>query len=165
MTLEDASFISQIVAAFTVIASLVFVGMQLRQNTKSVRSATSVAHSELLIQLGSFAFGSDDGARIWRLGLQGLDHLTDNERVRFIAFISTLMRFFEATRVQWLNGQLDKAHWHSTEHQAMGLASQPGITQWWEVRSHWHSDEFRSWFSSLKGISGDYQFYIPTGQS
>ncbi len=159
MTLEEASLISQVVAAIAVIASLVFVGFQLRQSTRAVRSATSVAHSDLLIQLGSFAFGTDEGARIWRLGLQGLDDLTENERVRFTAFISVLMRFYEATRVQWLSGQLEMAHWHSVERQAMGLSTQPGVKAWWQVRSHWHSAEFRNWFETLEGVSDDFRFY------
>ncbi len=135
MTLEDVSLIGQIVAAVTVVASLVFVGIQLRQNTKSVRSATSIAVTDLTIQLGSFVTGSDSGAQVWRMGLQGLDKLTENERARFTAFLSTLIRFFEATRVQWLRGQLDKEHWHNVEHQAMGLAVQPGVKAWWQVRA------------------------------
>ena len=159
MTLEVAYFISQIVATVVLVASLAFVGIQLRQNTRSMRAATSTAHTQLLIQLGVFAAGTDDAAHIWRSGLQGLDQLTDNERVRFTVLVSTLMRFFEASRVQWSHGQLDKELWHNIEQQAMGLATQPGVKAWWQVRSHWHSEEFRTWFESLESISGDFRFY------
>jgi hypothetical protein len=159
MSLEDAYLVSQIVAAIALVASLAFVGVQLRQNTRSVRAATSTAHSDLLIQLGVFTAGTDDAAHIWRSGLQGLDHLTENERVRFTVLLTTLMRFFESSRVQWLHGQLDKEHWHSVEQQAMGLATQPGVKAWWLVRSHWHSAEFRNWFESIEGVSGDFRFY------
>ena len=159
MTLEVAYFISQIIAAVALVASLAFVGIQLRQNTRSMRAATSTAHTQLLIQLGVFAGGTDDAARIWRSGLQGLDQLTENERVRFTVFLSTLVRFFEASRVQWLHGQLDKEHWHSVEQQVKGLVTQPGVKAWWNVRSHWHSEEFRNWFDSIEGISSDFRFY------
>lgn len=159
MTLEVAYFISQIVAAVALVASLAFVGIQLRQNTKSLHAATSTAHTQLLIQLGLFAGGTDDAAHIWKAGLQGLDQLNENERVRFTVFLSTLMRFFEASRVQWLHGQLDKEHWHSVEQQVKGLATQPGVKAWWRVRSHWHSEEFRNWFESIEGVPGDFLFY------
>ena len=37
MTLEQASDLSQVIAAISVMASLVFVGLQIRQNTRSQR--------------------------------------------------------------------------------------------------------------------------------
>lgn len=53
---------------------------------------------------------SSDFARIWRLGLEDIDCLTDDERVRFYAFAGSTLRFFEGARVQW-------RHWLSPEYQ------------------------------------------------
>ncbi|MEP3051922.1 MAG: hypothetical protein ABJP48_04175 [Erythrobacter sp.] len=41
MTLEDFYFISQIIAATLLFASLLFVGIQIRQNTKAVRASSA----------------------------------------------------------------------------------------------------------------------------
>ena len=43
MTLEAIYYISQIVAVFAVIASLVFVGLQVRDSSRAVRAATAQA--------------------------------------------------------------------------------------------------------------------------
>ncbi len=49
MTLEDASLISQIIAAIAVVASLIFVGLQLRQNDKTQRAAMHQARADRII--------------------------------------------------------------------------------------------------------------------
>ncbi len=40
MSLEQAAYLSQIVAAFGVLASLIFVGLQILQNTRATRAQT-----------------------------------------------------------------------------------------------------------------------------
>ena len=47
MSLEQASFLAQIISAVAVFASLLFVGLQVRQNTNAVRAASSQAHSTM----------------------------------------------------------------------------------------------------------------------
>ena len=47
MTLEQASFVAQIVSAVAVIASLIFVGFQLKHATAAIRATSSQAHSAL----------------------------------------------------------------------------------------------------------------------
>ena len=150
MSLEQAAFVSQIVSAVAVIASLIFVGFQLRQNTKSIKAATSQSHSAQYQQVISCIVMDGEVARLWRVGLNGLDGCNDDERVRFFGLVSILFRFYESSRTQWRHGQLDKEHWHTIEQQAISLRGQPGIETWWSSRRYWHSEDFRNWFENLK---------------
>jgi hypothetical protein len=75
--------------------------------------------------------------------------------VRFVAYTSALFRFYETSRVQWLNGLLDEEHWQTIEEQIRSAAAQPGVQAWWNQRSQWHSAAFRSWFEGLE--SGDHR--------
>lgn len=149
MSLEQASYLGQIVGAIAVVASLLFVGVQLRQNTGAVRASASQSHSA--VYHGIIASIVDDAgfARIWRRGLEDLASLDPDERVRFVAFASTLFRFYESSHVQWLRGQLDQEHWHTVEQQALSLRGQPGIGVWWQLRRSWHSKPFQDWFEAL----------------
>ena len=47
MTLSDAANIGQVFAALGVILSLIFIGWQVRQNTKSLRSSTLQRNTDL----------------------------------------------------------------------------------------------------------------------
>ncbi len=152
MSLEHASLVAQIVSAIAVFASLVFVGLQVRQNTKAVRAASSQAHSAMYHSLTDDLVNDERFAAIWRKGIASLDDLDDGELVRFFAFTSATFRFFESSRVQWLRGQLDKEHWHTIEQHAIAFAAEPGIRTFWQLRRHWHCKAFQDWFESLPTV-------------
>ncbi|MEP6983006.1 MAG: hypothetical protein ABI853_05105 [Sphingomicrobium sp.] len=150
MSLEQASFVAQIVSALTIIASLIFVGVQVRQATRALRNSSSQAHSALYTQIISAVIENAEYASIWSRGLIDPSRLDDVEWVRFVAYTSGMFRFYEASRVQWLRGNLDDEHWQNIEQQIRTLGTQPGVQAWWQVRAHWHSAAFRSWFEGLQ---------------
>ena len=150
MSLEQGSLVAQIVSAVAVIASLIFVGFQLRQATAAIHASSSQAHSELYTTLVQSIIDNDDFAKIWSVGLAEPNVLREEDWVRFVAYASALFRLYESSRVQWLHGRLDAAHWHAIEHQAMNFVGQPGLSMAWELRGHWYSDDFRNWFEGLR---------------
>src|SRR5579862_9763065 len=151
MSLADLAAIGSFVSGLAVLASLIFVGFQFRPNNQAVRAGTSQAHAENWQQITMAVIESEDLARIWRLGLDDMECLTDDERVRFFAFAGSTLRFFEGARVQWRHGQLDREHWHNVEKTAIDFAAKPGFKAYWMARRHWLSPEFRMWYESLSG--------------
>ena len=151
MTLSDLASLGSFISGIAVLASLIFVGFQLRQNTQAVRATASQAHASNLQQIVTPIVENGEVARLWRLGLLDIKGLTDDERVRFVAFLSGLFRFWESSRLQWRHGQLDNEHWENVAQQAIDFASQPGVKHFWEIRRHWHSAEFQKWYASLHG--------------
>jgi hypothetical protein len=149
MSLEQISLIAQIASAVAVIASLIFVGWQVKQATQAVRNSSSQAHSANYTEIVKCLIGNGDFARIWLCALLDPDAPSDVDWVRFVGYASTLFRFYESSRVQWLHGQLDEEHWQTIERQVRTLTTQPGIQAWWRLRGHWHSESFRAWFESL----------------
>jgi hypothetical protein len=149
MSLEQISFAAQVVSAIAIIASLIFVGMQVRQATAAVRNSSSQAHSAIYTQIVSTIIENADFASIWRRGLTEPSALDEDEWVRFVAYASALFRFYESSRVQWLHEQLNEEHWQTIEGQIKTLGSHPGIQAWWKIRGHWHSSAFVTWFEGL----------------
>ncbi|HEX3430690.1 MAG TPA: hypothetical protein VHT03_07370 [Rhizomicrobium sp.] len=149
MTLSDLAAVGGFVSGLAVLASLIFVGLQLRQNTQAVRTGASQAHSQNWQQITLPVIESGDFARIWRVGLDDIESLTDDERIRFYAFAGATLRFFEGARLQWRHGQLDKEHWHNVEKTAIDFAATSGYKAYWAARHHWLSPEFQAWYESL----------------
>jgi hypothetical protein len=149
MSLEQFSYLSQIIGAVAVVASLIFVGVQLRQNTKAILAQTSQAHAMGYQQIIAGISDNGEFARIWRIGLSDFRSLDADQAARFLAFTSTLFRFYESSQVQMLRGSLDAEHWHTIEQQVADLATQPGVQAWWTLRRHWHSARFRDWIDAL----------------
>lgn len=149
MTLEQWSSIAQIISAIAVIASLTFVGFQLRQATAAIRASSSQAHSALYTSIVQNIINNADFARIWSIGLRHPDQLQDEEWIRFVAHCSALFRLFESSRVQWRHGRLEQDHWHAVEQQASSMGSQPGVKAAWMLRGRWYSKGFQDWFETL----------------
>lgn len=149
MTLSDLSNLGTFVSAIAVLASLIFVGIQLKQNTRAVRAAASQAHTAHWQAMLTPVIENDDVADIYRRGLTGMESLTDNERVRFIILIGALFRFAESARLQWLHGQLETSHWVNMERNFTALACQPGFRSYWTIRREWYAPDFQAWCDAL----------------
>ncbi len=149
MSLSELSSIGSFVSGIGVLASLIFIGAQMLQNNRAIKAASSQAHAANFQQVLSVAIENGEVARLWRLGLADLSVLTDDERTRFLVLASSLFRFYEAARLQWRHGQLDKEHWENIIFQISDFGSQPGIRAYWTIRRDWHSTEFRQWFEAL----------------
>ena len=150
MTLEQASLVAQIVSALAVIASLIFVGVQLNQATAAIRASSSQAHAGLYTELVHSIIDNADFARIWSIGLTDPKGLNEEEWVRFVAYASALFRQYESSRVQWQKGRLDDEHWHTVQEQATSFSHLPGLEAAWKLRGHWYSPDFRAWFENLE---------------
>jgi hypothetical protein len=164
MSLEQASFLAQIISALAIIASLIFVGVQLHQTARAMRNSSSQAHSAIYSEVISTIIDNGEFASIWRRGLADPTSLDEDEWVRFVACASAQFRFFESSRVQWLRGQLDDEHWQNIQAQVNSFAAQPGIKKWWELRRAWHSGAFCRWFEALPGAHEN-GLYEPLGKA
>ena len=80
MTLQDISALSQIVSGLAVVASLVFVGLQIRQNTRATQAASHHAVSEALNRVNLSWAENADVTRIWIAGRDDRQALTEEER-------------------------------------------------------------------------------------
>ncbi len=90
MTLEDLGNLGEFIGAFAVVVSLVYLAIQIRQNTAQIREHSQI--SRLLLQ-ENFVSGqeglfrglleSEEMYRIWRLGSTTTDELPAEDRERF----------------------------------------------------------------------------------
>ena len=149
MTLEQWSFAAQIISAVAVIASLIFVGLQLQHAASAIRLSSSQAHSALYIELVRSVVENAEFSRIWTAALTDPAAINSEEWARFVSFTGAFFRLYEASRVQWKNRQLDEEHWRTIERQAADFRQYLGVRKAWDLRSHWYSAEFRNWFEAL----------------
>lgn len=159
MSLEQWAFVAQIISAIAVVASLVFVGYQLKHTTAAIRATSSQAHASLYTDLVRSIIDNADFARSWSIGLTDPKALAEAEWVQFVAYASALFRLYESSRVQWLNGRLDEEHWHTIESQAADFGHLPGLQAAWKLRGHWFSPEYRAWFEGLRPAEAPRPYY------
>lgn len=148
MTLAEISDISQILAAIAVIPSLIFVGLQMRQNTRAVRATMSQAHANGYQEIIGRIYESEALTRIYLKGSFHPEQLDATESVRFMLMLASVFRFLDASYAQYREGQLPEMHWRSIEKMILATTGTPGQRLWWERRKDTLSDAFRAWYEN-----------------
>jgi hypothetical protein len=87
--------IAELAGAAGVIASLVYLAIQIRQNTRSAREATWQSTLRDLQQFRALIAQDPEVARVYREGLRDLKSLNDDDRWRFGALMQFLYSVFE----------------------------------------------------------------------
>jgi len=111
MNWDAIQAVAELSAAVGVLLSLIYVGLQVRQNTAALRAGTVARSSELLQRTRLKLWGDGDGVRIWEQALSGAEVEDRATQFRIRHFMVSLARDHEAVFYQHLSGQLPEPIW------------------------------------------------------
>jgi hypothetical protein len=141
--LEQTYFVTQIVAGIAVVLSIIYLALQLKQNTRAVRLNTLHGISEAFRAQYALVGASEAVASVYMKGLSQPDELNQAERVQFYALMHNQVRSYENAFYQHTEGALDERYWAGMLGQMVNTSSQPGFVQYWNDRRSWYSDAFQ----------------------
>jgi len=142
MNWEMLAALGQLAAVFVGIPSLIYLAVQIREQTKERRQ--SAVHA-LTVQWGGLTGSLHDNLETAAIFLRGMLSFTDLDAVsklRFSAFFNRLINIFEGMYFSHRQGILTGSSWRAVERTMSDLIAYPGVQQWWETRRHWHTEEF-----------------------
>ena len=143
MTLNDLANIGQVIGAIAVVVSLIYVALQIRQNTNAVRSATAQTVHEHFAKWYHLVAADDELAKIVASGLRDYGSLSEHERVRFVATFMAFLSYTQNAFLKWREGLLASPLWLGWELVIMNLVCAPGGKAFWKDRAYMFGDEFR----------------------
>ena len=136
----------EIVGIVAVLLGLVFVGLELRQNSELLRiTATQTLAAEYSDALEVMAY-EGEAACVYALGINGLRNLNDVQRLRFFVQMFLILRSAEQLHYYSNEGMVEDRVWRGFERQLLEVANLPGVQEYWEVRGSWYSDAFQEYF-------------------
>lgn len=151
MTLEAVYYFSQIVAVIAILASLVFVGIQIRQSTEqakrneaATRSAAAQSVHENFASWYLFAASNQYDVDVVLRGLQDPDQLNDEESALFMALFQALFSYSQNAFYMWHEGHLRDEIWNSWAMALVTIFSTPGGQVVWKRRRFAYTDAFGS---------------------
>lgn len=130
MTLEDAYFISQIIAATAIVASLIFVGVQLRQSERTQRAAMHQGRTQRGMDM---ALRSGEPHVVEALGhfIRMDAGATPDHFMQANALMRAMVLNLDDVAWQHKAGMLDKAVLDNTIAPMRRLFSIPGLRALW----------------------------------
>ena len=143
MSLSDLANIGQVIGAIAVVISLIYVALQIRQNTNAVRSATAQTVHEHFAKWYHLVAADDELAQIVANGLRDYGSLSEQQRVRFIAAFMAFLSYSQNAFLKWREGLLESPLWLGWELVFMNLVCAPGGKAFWKDRAYMFGEEFR----------------------
>lgn len=152
MKLETINSIAQIIAAIGVIASLFYLAAQIRQNTKSQRSAIVDSLTSSLIAL----LGPQANPTLMRSFAKAVDDwqgASEEDRMAAVATLFTTFKLFENAWFQQREGTLAPEQWEGWDLHVRVYFHRPGVQVWWADRRGMFAAGFRKYVEATKPVT------------
>ena len=148
MTLTELANVGEFVGGMAVIFSLAYLALQIRQNTRSVRSASFQSLVDSFSQVSLELSKDAELTRIYTTGLSEPGQLTEQELQRFHFLILTSTRRFESAFMQQHSMVLSPNQWEGFRSSATGILRSPGGSKWWSDNQRLFTKEFQEFVES-----------------
>ena len=143
MSIEQLANIAEVFGMLVVAITLIFLTVQMRQNTRAVRLNTIHGISESSRAQYALVGGSEQVAAVYRTGMISPQELKKVARVQFYAMMHNQVRGYEDAFYQHEEGALDARYWAGMHGQMIDTSSQPGFIRYWNDRRGWYSESFQ----------------------
>ena len=138
----------QTLAIIVAAASLIYLAVELRENTRAIRASTSQQVVAAFHAQYQAVAQNDDLADILLRAARNPEEVPVHEKFRFYAHLFSMFRAYEMAYYQHHEGILDANRWSGFDLQMVDLISVPGIRSFWDAREHWFSEGFRNYIDT-----------------
>jgi len=142
MNWEMLAAIGQLAAVCVGIPSLIYLAVQIREQTRERRQS---AVNALTVQWGDLTRALHENAEfaaIYLRGVQSFHDLDAVSKLRFSAFQNRFFKNFEGMYYARCEGILTPELWGEIGRTMSDFLAYDGVRQWWETRKHWHTEKF-----------------------
>lgn len=130
--LEAAYFIMQIVAALAVVASLIFVGFQVRAYTREQEQARRFETFQIFNTIADFMSGPGNLSEVYAKAATDINNMTQPERIRFANMYTKCFNAYDLLIGMCQSGDISKDELARFEAYLLASFNSPMIRQWWE---------------------------------
>jgi len=145
MNWEAIGAVAEIVASIGVIISLIYLGVQIREQTIESRLAMG---NELANQFNvtySILASNRNFADVWLKGLYNFESLEPVERVQFSTQMGRTFRVVETMFNKYRFNRIASALWLGMDAAVRDTFYYRGAKAWWHTRKHWYCDDFQAY--------------------
>ena len=141
MSFQDIGSIGELIGALAVIFSLIYLGIQIRQNTKAVRIQTYQAIMDSSNRLGD-SLAEQDVDFIYRKGRKDPDSCSEEEMAQFMLIAGQVVNLYEGLYLHHQSGAIDDDFFSNRWKTFHRILHQPGFRQMWERAGDYYAISF-----------------------
>lgn len=131
MNWDAIGAIAEVVGAVGVIASLIYLGLQMREANRAAAVAAKLEAATLLGAFMDVQLQNPELDALWRRGRESIDGLDADEYYRFSNFVLKAFWFFSAGHFQLCCGRLAQSDWAEIRAIIRYWLDGAGCRAWW----------------------------------
>jgi hypothetical protein len=144
MSFSDLAAVGSFISGIGVLISLIYLGLQVRQNTRAVRSQIHQNIADSWFSVGAMLA---DHAREFTAGLKTdastYEGMSDEDKFAFLTCIFAFFKHFENMYLQHKEGFMAADTWNAWTGLMFMYWQMPAVQNWWKARRLTFSPEFR----------------------
>jgi hypothetical protein len=140
---------AEVFGTIAVVVSLIYVAIQIRQNTRATKLATAQNLSQDFRGVLSPLYSDSEVSRIYLDAMADVEALDGHERFRAYVFTQGYLRTLENAYYQYANGAVDEYVWEGLRSNLQFSKGTSVHKAFWADRQHIFSQQFRSFYESL----------------
>lgn len=160
MNWDAIGAISELIGAVAVVVTLIYLAVQIRQNTRAIRLDTGHAITEEFRGMFALMAEHKELADLVHKAAADPSAITGVDKVRYYGLNGNFIRALENAYIQWSEGALDMRHWEGMKRMLSDYARLPGFQEFWRDRKHWFSDDFQQ-FMDTDIFAPDHEIDVP----
>jgi hypothetical protein len=130
--LENFYFISQMIAVVALVPSIIYLAVQVRQNTAQAKANANYQFLEASGQLNSLIIGDRGTASVIRRGLEDPIDLDEDDRFRLMMHVGQCFQLYCTMYDLHKDKTLPESQWHAVRKDIITVLSTPGGKWVWK---------------------------------
>jgi hypothetical protein len=150
MSLTQLALIGEFLGGLSVLLTMLYLAVQVRGNTKAMHSSTAQQTHDTITNVYMDLAKNDDLNRIWRLGIDDLNNLSEEESGRLFAACTATMFICQNLLYQSKMGSADSRMANTFLTGVGSNFHSPGFKSFWKERSFIFTRELQEWVSDIQ---------------
>lgn len=126
MNWEAIGSLAEVVGAFAVVISLIYLAVQVRSGTRELRITTRDAAFQKLMEFNYYVMSDPELGWIFQSGCRDFQSLDEKDRARLVHAMYSFFKMFENIYLHYLDDSVDQKVWLHNSPMLLAYASQPG---------------------------------------
>ena len=144
MSLDELGNLGEFIAAVATIFTLAYLALQIRQNTRALKTTSHQETTREATGFTSQLAGDAELAEIFSIGTKDWSTLEDKDRLRLSMLLFGLFFNFQNIFTLHKSGAIDEEYWQSQLEVMRWYMSLPGVLHWWGLAKNRLRDSFVS---------------------
>lgn len=149
LSIQDWGAIGEIIGGIAVVATLIYLSIQLKQTSQAVKVSTADTGSTHNAAVWREMIANPELVKILIKGGKDVLSLSEEDYFRYILANNMIMRFFEHQFLLKQQGALPDGFWEGIEVSIAEILGTEGAKYAWQQNNHLYSAEFKTLVAGL----------------